>query len=84
MIELIEPFATSKMACKAAQLTTRGILQHQEIGKYLGDVYAKYVKAGLEINTKVSTHYSRTVLSLISFLSAFDSKWCKECGTQHI
>ena len=69
------------MNCGSAQLTRRGILQHQQNGVYLRNTYhqllGNWPEAIREMKL-ISTDYSRTILSLISLVSAMEPKWCQE------
>ena len=79
-MDLLTPLIKSKMNCKEAQLTTRGILQHQQNGRFLRDTYKHLLDDwpnAIKQANLISTEYSRTILSLISLLSALDSKWCQ-------
>ena len=81
MLDQLKPLTTSKMNCGSAQLTRRGILQHQQNGIFLRNTYQRLLgdwpEAIKEMNL-VSTDYSRTILSLISLVSAMEPKWCQE------
>lgn len=75
-LELLSEFSESNMSCRNSQLTTLGIRQHLEIGKFLREAYKE---TSLNINDAhlLSTSYSRTALSLVSLVSSFDPKWCQ-------
>ena len=78
-MDLLTPLIKTKMNCKEAQLTTRGVLQHQQNGRFLRDTYKHLLDDwpnAIKKANLVSTEYSRTILSLISLLSALDS-WCQ-------
>ena len=81
MLDQLKPLTRSKLHCGQAQLTTRGLLQHQQNGIYFRDTYKDLFKdwrGAISTMKMVSTDYSRTILSLVSLLSALDAKWCQE------
>ena len=75
-LQLLSEFSESNNSCRNSQLTTLGIRQHMEIGKFLREAYKE---TSLNINdaSLLSTSYSRTALSLVSLVSSFDPKWCQ-------
>lgn len=76
---LLIPFLTSGSACKDSQLTVLGILQHMSIGRFLRHTYSNwFTDSQLRSSLTMSTFYSRSALSLISLLSAFDPHWCQD------
>jgi len=80
VLDQLKPLTTSKMNCGSAQLTRRGILQHQQNGVYLRNTYQQLLGNWPEAIREmklISTDYSRTILSLISLVSAMEPKWCQ-------
>ena len=75
-LELISEFSESSSSCRNSQLTTLGIRQHLEIGKFLREAY-KDTPLNMNNASLLSTSYSRTALSLLSLVSSFDPKWCQ-------
>jgi len=80
VLDQLKPLTRSKLHCGQAQLTTRGLLQHQQNGVYFRNTYKDLFKdwrGAISTMRMVSTDYSRTILSLVSLLSALDAKWCQ-------
>lgn len=65
----INPFLYSSK-CVSSQLTSLGIHQHEVLGNFLKSRYTDFT---FQLS---STSYSRTYLSLLSFLSNFKPDWC--------
>lgn len=73
-ISLLRGLARDNKKCQSAQLTLNGVAQHKKLGKFFKYRYGSLFGRDTEI---ISTQYSRTIMSLLSFLTEFKPNWCQ-------